>query len=186
MKNLTASNNTVTFFNAIILHWDPIPEPEPINRRTLFPEAFVRNVTYQVNITDNFGILVNSSKTNRTIIVIDVDITPCNYYNVSVTSVINFELRYSGLEARIGRIYPYEGMRVILVMLEYKMKMTLVCIDFPSIISASVHNSTVVELYEIQYVFLLSVCSDTTATTLANTSTDYMHGYKFKWNEYGY
>ena len=36
-------------------------------------------------------------------------------------------------------------------------------LDFPSSISASLHNSTVIEMYdsEIQYVFVLSVCSDT-------------------------
>lgn len=118
VKNLKATfvdSNTGTFSFAIILSWDPIPEPEPGVTRdnmTLSPElfqAFVRNITYQVNITDNSGRLVNSSNTNSTSIVIDINTTPCNYYNISVISIINFELKYSGLEAKLGLIYPYEG-----------------------------------------------------------------------------
>ena len=50
----------------------------------------------------------------------------------------------------------------------YKVTLFCIIIDFPSIISASVHNSAVVDLdlYSIQYVFVFSVCSDIIASYL--------------------
>ena len=112
VKNLNNAGSIDNGTFSIAMYWSPIPDPESFLRGPLVPEAFVRNITYQVNITDNFGRLVNSSKTNSTSIVItltDVDISPCNYYNASVIAIINFELKYRGIEARIGQIYPYKG-----------------------------------------------------------------------------
>ena len=109
MRNLNASFKEDTL--SIEVHWDPIPEPKSIAIDVKDPaRAFVRTITYQVNITDNFGRLVDSSTTprvNTAILLANNDINSCYYYDVGVNSMIN--LNYTGNKASRGPVYPHEG-----------------------------------------------------------------------------
>ena len=107
MTNLNASFKEDT--TSIEVHWDPIPDPESaIN--VIDSRAFIRNIMYQVNVTDNFGRLVDSSTTprvNTAILLTNNDINPCYYYDVGVISVINSN--YTGSKASREQIYPHDG-----------------------------------------------------------------------------